>query len=269
MAATRTHTQAIDERNTQTATMSYAILRAGDAHPLLRGERRRSIAGPGRIGSGNQEEFGASDFQMGMLTGLPFAIFYSLMGIPIAAWADRSNRRNVLVMAVATWSGMTALFGTAVNFTMLFLTRIGTRDRRSGRQSAVAFAHLRLLSEGPARDGICHLRAGGAGGHVHRRGDWGMGQSKSGMAEHVHRDRNSRHRPGHHRVPHREGTTARDVRWCGQPRSKSEDPGMWEVLRFLWLRASFRHLSLACALHSVVCTRAALSTTRFCSVRTG
>ena len=55
MAATRTHSQAIDERNTQTATMSYAMLRAGDAHPLLRGERRRSIAGPGRIGSGNQE----------------------------------------------------------------------------------------------------------------------------------------------------------------------------------------------------------------------
>ena len=79
-----------------------------------------------------KKEFGASDFQMGMLTGLPFAIFYSLMGIPIAAWADRSNRRNVLVMAVATWSGMTALFGTAVNFTMLFLTRIGTAIGEAG-----------------------------------------------------------------------------------------------------------------------------------------
>ena len=79
-----------------------------------------------------KKEFGASDFQMGLLSGLPFAIFYSLMGIPIAAWADRSNRRNVLVMAVGTWSAMTALFGTAVNFTMLFLARIGTAIGEAG-----------------------------------------------------------------------------------------------------------------------------------------
>ena len=188
---------------------------------------------------------------MGMLTGLPFAIFYSLMGIPIAAWADRSNRRNVLVMAVATWSGMTALFGTAVNFTMLFLTRIGTAIgeraavRRRIRSSLTTF-------EGPARDGICHLRAGGAGGHVHRRGDWWVGQSETWDGGTRSSRSEFRASSGHHRVPHREGTPARDVRWCGQPGSKSEDPGMWEVLRFLWLRASFRHLSLACALHSVV-----------------
>jgi MFS family permease len=79
-----------------------------------------------------KKEFGASDFQMGMLSGLPFAIFYSLMGIPIAAWADRASRRNVLVIAVGTWSAMTALFGTAVNFTMLFLTRIGTAVGEAG-----------------------------------------------------------------------------------------------------------------------------------------
>ena len=79
-----------------------------------------------------KQEFGASDFQMGMLSGLPFAIFYSLMGIPIAAWADRSSRRNVLVIAVGTWSAMTALFGTAVNFTMLFLARIGTAIGEAG-----------------------------------------------------------------------------------------------------------------------------------------
>jgi len=42
-----------------------------------------------------KKEFNASDFQMGMLTGVPFAVFYAVMGIPIAAWADRSSRRNV------------------------------------------------------------------------------------------------------------------------------------------------------------------------------
>ena len=58
-----------------------------------------------------KKEFGASDFQMGVLTGIPFALFYSVMGIPIAAWADRSSRRNVLALAVASWSAMTAVFG--------------------------------------------------------------------------------------------------------------------------------------------------------------
>ena len=48
-----------------------------------------------------KRDFGASDFQMGVLTGIPFALFYSFMGIPIAALADRSSRRNVLALAVA------------------------------------------------------------------------------------------------------------------------------------------------------------------------
>src|SRR5262245_46999186 len=73
-----------------------------------------------------KREFSASDFQLGMLTGLPFAIFYSTMGIPIAALADRWSRRHVLALAVSVWSATTALCGMSVNFAMLFLARIGT-----------------------------------------------------------------------------------------------------------------------------------------------
>src|SRR5262245_66447098 len=72
-----------------------------------------------------KKEFAASDFQMGVLTGIPFALFYSFMGIPIAAWADRSSRRNVLALAVASWSAMTALFGMSVNYARLFAARVG------------------------------------------------------------------------------------------------------------------------------------------------
>ena len=63
---------------------------------------------------------------------MPFALFYSFLGIPIAAWADRWSRRNVLALAVATWSGMTALCGMAVNFTMLFAARVGTAIGEAG-----------------------------------------------------------------------------------------------------------------------------------------
>ena len=70
-------------------------------------------------------EFGLSDFQLGALTGLAFALFYTTMGIPIAAWVDRGNRRNVIALALAVWSALTALSGVAANFLHLLLLRIG------------------------------------------------------------------------------------------------------------------------------------------------
>ena len=79
-----------------------------------------------------RHEFNATDTQLGFLGGVAFAIFYSVFGIPIAAWADRSNRKNILALAVFLWSGMTALCGAAVNFVMLVFTRIGTAVGEAG-----------------------------------------------------------------------------------------------------------------------------------------
>src|SRR6187401_2654283 len=79
-----------------------------------------------------KRDFGATDFQLGLLSGIPFALFYSILGIPIAALADRWSRMNVLALAVATWSGMTALCGLAVNFPMLFAARVGTAIGEAG-----------------------------------------------------------------------------------------------------------------------------------------
>ncbi len=79
-----------------------------------------------------KREFNATDAQLGMLSGLPFALFYSFLGIPIAAWADRSSRRNVLAWACALWSAATAGCGAAVNFSMLFGSRIFTAIGEAG-----------------------------------------------------------------------------------------------------------------------------------------
>ena len=76
-------------------------------------------------------ELGVSDSLLGLLGGIPFAIFYSVLGIPIAALADRWSRRNVLALAVAAWSAMTALCGMAVNFATLFAARWRC-DREAG-----------------------------------------------------------------------------------------------------------------------------------------
>lgn len=54
-----------------------------------------------------------SDMQLGLLIGFAFSLFYAVCGIPIALWADRGIRRNIIALALTTWSAMTAPFGTA------------------------------------------------------------------------------------------------------------------------------------------------------------
>ena len=72
-----------------------------------------------------QRELGTSDTAMGFLTGVAFALFYTLAGIPIARWADRGVRRDVISVGLALWSGMTALSGCAQSFVQLALARVG------------------------------------------------------------------------------------------------------------------------------------------------
>ena len=77
-------------------------------------------------------EFGASDTQMGLLSGLAFALFYATLGIPVARLADRWSRRNVLAISMTTWSAVTALCGTATGFWHLLLLRIGVGIGEAG-----------------------------------------------------------------------------------------------------------------------------------------
>ncbi len=73
-----------------------------------------------------------SDSQLGLLTGFAFAVFYVTAGISIARWADQSNRRNIIALAVFIWSFMTALSGLAQNYTHLLLARIGVGVGEAG-----------------------------------------------------------------------------------------------------------------------------------------
>src|SRR5690349_6199836 len=57
-----------------------------------------------------------SDTQLGLLTGIAFALFYSVMGIPIARWADRGNRITIISVTTALWSVAVALCGVAGSF---------------------------------------------------------------------------------------------------------------------------------------------------------
>ncbi len=66
-----------------------------------------------------------TDTQISLLQGLAFALFYTFMGLPIAYWADRGNRRSIIVYGIALWSLMTFTCGLARNFLFLFLARMG------------------------------------------------------------------------------------------------------------------------------------------------
>ena len=73
-----------------------------------------------------------SDAQLGLLTGFAFAVFYVTAGLPIASWADRGNRRNIVSLSLFVWSFMTAISGFAQNYWQLLLARIGVGVGEAG-----------------------------------------------------------------------------------------------------------------------------------------
>ncbi|GHA91570.1 hypothetical protein GCM10009069_13440 [Algimonas arctica] len=79
-----------------------------------------------------QADLGLTNTQLGLLIGLAFAAFYTIMGIPLAFLADRVNRVNLLAISLAVWSGFTALTGLSQNFLHIALARIGVGIGEAG-----------------------------------------------------------------------------------------------------------------------------------------
>jgi predicted MFS family arabinose efflux permease len=73
-----------------------------------------------------------SDTELGLLTGLSFAIFYTVLGIPIARLSEARNRSRIIVVCLLAWSGFTLLCGIARNLPWLILTRIGVGVGEAG-----------------------------------------------------------------------------------------------------------------------------------------
>src|SRR5580698_6393740 len=73
-----------------------------------------------------------SDAQLGFLSGFTFAIFYAVLGVPIARLADKGNRRNTVTLSLGLWSIMTAVSGTARNFIQLAVARVGVGVGEAG-----------------------------------------------------------------------------------------------------------------------------------------
>jgi MFS family permease len=77
-------------------------------------------------------ELELSDLQIGILGGFAFALFYSVMGIPIAWISDRTNRVGLVTVCGLLWSVVTMLCGFAHNFWQLLLFRSGVGVGEAG-----------------------------------------------------------------------------------------------------------------------------------------
>ena len=84
-----------------------------------------------------------SDTEISLLMGPAFAIFYTIMGIPLGRVADKFNRRNLIVAGMSLWCLMTAASGLARNFMQLFLARIGI----GVGEAALSPAALSMISD--------------------------------------------------------------------------------------------------------------------------
>ncbi len=72
-----------------------------------------------------QADLDISDTQASLLAGFAFAVFYTVMGIPLGRLADRWHRRNLIGLGITVWCLMTAACGLARNYWQLFLARVG------------------------------------------------------------------------------------------------------------------------------------------------
>lgn len=197
-------------------------------------------------------EFGSSDTLMGFLLGPGFAISYTLLGLPVARFADRHSRRAIISVAFVTWSAMTALSGAARSMFELALARIGIGVGEAGG-TAPAHSLLadyfpperRTLAFGVFQQGVSLGQLAGllAGGWLASTIGWRMTFATLGLAGvagaallffTVREPLRGRF----------DGAAARQLE------GENETPSIAEVFRFLWKRRSFRAIALGAGIAS-------------------
>ena len=192
-------------------------------------------------------DLGLSDGQLGLLTGFAFAAFYVIAGIPIARWADRANRRDIVALSLFIWSFMTAISGFVQNFLQLLLARVGVGIGEAGcsppshsiisdifgpreRASAIGFYSMGVS--------IGILFGFLLGGWLNEFFGWRVAFMVVGA-------------PGILLAIVVRMTLAEPVRGLNERRVDSTVPvPLKQVLALLWSRRSFRHMALGAGLNA-------------------
>lgn len=197
-----------------------------------------------------KNEFGLHDWQLGLLSGLAFAAFYSTLGIPIARLADTRNRVNIITASIVVWSAFTVFSGMARNFWHLLFARIGVGIGEAGC-SPSAYSIISDYIEPKKRATALSIYSMGV------YGGSALGFLVGGLVAHEYGWRAAFYTVGLPglvvalilrltvREPPR-GFSDPGVTMAGDP------PPFKQVMGNLWAKKSFRHLSLAAGLHAFV-----------------
>ncbi|TNE58778.1 MAG: MFS transporter [Alphaproteobacteria bacterium] len=196
-----------------------------------------------------KEDMGLSDTQLGLLSGFAFALIYVLAGIPIARFADKGNRRNIITVALVVWSSMTALSGLAMNYAQLLAARVGVAIGEAGgsppahsmisdvfkkEQRATA---LSIYSTGINFGGLIGLLAGG---WIAQYMDWRIAFFVVGI-------------PGVIYALLLRFTVQEAPRGFAEQVVETGDaPSMLETAQVLLSRRSFKHMAVAAGLHAFI-----------------
>ncbi len=191
-------------------------------------------------------DLGLSDSQLGLLTGFAFAVFYVTAGIPIARWADRSNRRNIIALAVGLWSFMTAASGLAQQYWQLLLARIGVGVGEAGGSppahsiiSDIFPPHKRATALAFYSTGVNIGILFGFlfGGWLNEYFGWRVAFLVVGV-------------PGILLAIIVRTTLAEPIRGLAEKRTATDAVPFTSVLSLLWSRSSFRHMAMGAALNA-------------------
>jgi predicted MFS family arabinose efflux permease len=188
-----------------------------------------------------------SDGQLGLLSGFAFAVFYVSAGIPIARWADFTNRRNIVAGAVFIWSFMTAISGFVQNYLQLLLARIGVGVGEAGG-SPPSHSIISDIFPPERRASALGFYSTGVnigilfgfllGGWLNEFFGWRVAFLVVGA-------------PGILLALLVRATLAEPIRGLSENRTtETATPPFGDVLRTLWGRRSFRHMAFAAALNA-------------------
>jgi MFS transporter, Spinster family, sphingosine-1-phosphate transporter len=199
-------------------------------------------------------ELRLSDTQLGLLTGIAFALFYSTMGIPIARWADRGNRVTIIALTTAIWSAAVASCGAATSFVQLMLIRVGVAVGEAGCMPPAHSLISDYFTRAERPRAIARYMLGGSlaltigyfgAGWINELYGWRItfgvlglpGLILAGLAWLTLKEPRS-NRDG--ASPALSPATGEDVSFASAP-----PPALAEVCRTLWTNRAFRHLLFA------------------------
>jgi predicted MFS family arabinose efflux permease len=199
-----------------------------------------------------KREFALTDSELGLLGGLAFAFFYSVMGIPLARWSDRGNRKTMLAVCLLCWSMATVLCGFAIGFLSLIAARIGTAIGEAGGSPTSHAMIADYFSEKERATALAVFALGVplgsiagnlASGWLNEFFAWravfiAVGVPGIFVALLVYCSLHEPARVGQLTVQH--------------IRSEAQSPGLTDALWYLWSQKSYVHMCLAAGLHSVV-----------------